>query len=461
MQANILIVEDDLTVSQSLRGILESKGAAVRDADTAKQALQAVSSTAKFAPDVILLDVQLPDNDDLTLLKALHEKIPQAVVIIMTGHGSVPQSVEAMKLGASDYIMKPFNIDELIMRIERSLDNQDLKEQVSYLHDQVYGEVEDACVQGPNPVMKKIYDSLGLIAKSNSSTVLIHGETGTGKEVIARRIHSLSHRSKKPFVEVNATALTEELLESELFGHEEGAFTGALKSKKGLFEVATGGTLFLDEIGDMNLVMQAKILRALQERKIRRVGGTDHIDVDIRLITATNKNLEEEVNKGNFREDLYYRLNVVPINLPPLRDRKDDIETLVRYFIQCFNKELGRKIEDVHPEALEMLVNDPWPGNVRQLKNLLERTILLECDETTLRPAHLKLGSKTIGVSTQAATPASTGGLIGQKVPLEQVEREHIEGVLRSTSGNKNQAAMILGIDRTTLYNKLKKYEVR
>lgn len=468
MKHKILIVDDEQTIRFSLKALFENKGYETFEAGDGASAISTVKGRAGkgVKPDVVLLDVQLPDMNGLKVLQEIRSLSPESCVIIITGFGSVPQSVEAMSKGASDYVLKPFNVEDLLMRISKALENRSLKEQVGFLKNKVFGEWSSKYAQGPNKEMQKLFSSLDIVAKSPSTTVFIHGETGAGKEVIARRIHQLSARADKPFVEVNATALTAELLESELFGHEAGAFTGATNSKKGLFEVADGGTLFLDEIGDMDLRMQAKLLRAIQERTIRRVGGTDNIPVDIRLITATNRDLAEIVKEGNFREDLYYRLNVVPIHLPPLRDRKDDIESLVRHFVSSFNQEFGKHVTIITPEAIKTLEAYDWPGNVRELRNLLERTILLECQDDTLDSHHLKFGGPHaqggLVPDCETSCPVSSkGGIIGTRVPLETVERQHIEGVLGLTEGNKNQAAQILGIDRTTLYNKLKKYQIK
>lgn len=466
MKPKILIVDDDPSISLPLRELFESRGFFVRDAESGPQALDLIKKDS-FVPDVALVDVQMPEMDGLELTERLKKEVPDVVVIIITGFGSVPQSVEAMQRGASDYVLKPLNIDELTLRVQKAVENRKLQERVEFLSEQAYGNWDSKYVLGPNSEMKRIYDQLEIVAKSRSTTVLIEGETGTGKEVIARRIHALSDREKKTFVEINATALMAELLESELFGHEAGAFTGAMKTKKGLFEIADGGTLFLDEIGDMDLSMQAKILRALQEKKIRRVGGTENIDIDIRLITATNKDLGIAMQKGEFREDLYYRLNVVPIQLPALRQRVDDIEALAMHFINEFNGEFGRSVESVEPEAMEALKNYPWPGNIRELRNFIERTVLLECTGNVLKSKHLPFG-KSIAVRDVSLSPARGGDmnlpgpeqLVGKNVPLEAIERRHIEGVLQMANGNKNQAAQVLGIDRTTLYNKLKKYQM-
>lgn len=471
MKHKILIVDDEQTIRFSLKALFASKGYEPFEAADGASALSTIKGRGGkgLKPDVILLDVQLPDMNGLKVLQEIHTLSPDSCVIIITGFGSVPQSVDAMSRGASDYVLKPFNVEDLLMRISKALENRSLKEQVGFLKNKVFGDWSTKYVQGPNAAMQKLFSNLDIVAKSPSTTVFIHGETGSGKEVIARRIHQLSARAEKPFVEVNATALTAELLESELFGHEAGAFTGATTSKKGLFEVADGGTLFLDEIGDMDLRMQAKLLRAIQERTIRRVGGTENIAVDIRLITATNRDLAEIVKEGNFREDLYYRLNVVPIHLPPLRERKDDIETLVHHFVGEYNQEFGKHVSEITPAAIETLQSYDWPGNVRELKNLLERTILLECQDSTLDAHHLKFGGPHAQGGVVPTTDLSEGnsvvnagaGIIGTRIPLEQVERQHIEGVLISTQGNKNQAAQVLGIDRTTLYNKLKKYQIK
>jgi DNA-binding NtrC family response regulator len=471
MKHKMLIVDDDETICSSLKEVFTARGFDVVSVDTATRGLGLVSGRwgKQFRPDIVLLDVRLPDGDGMEVLTKLQELEPNLVTVMITGYGNVPQSVDAMKRGAADYVTKPFNVDELVVRVERSLDNEKLRERVGFLTKQSNGgDWESKYTQGANAAMAKIYKTIERIASGGSTTVFIHGETGTGKEVIARRVHTLSDRSTKPFVAINASALSPELLESELFGHEEGAFTGANAKKKGLFEVADGGTLFLDEIGDMDLLLQAKILRAIQDRTIRRVGGTEDIECDIRLITATNKDLEKAVQDGEFREDLYYRLMVVPIDLPPLRDRPEDIEPLLRHFLATFNTEFRREITEIEPAALQALQTYRWPGNVRELRNLLERTILLECDGNILKLEHIERADQRIGekLRVQGAEgerdlPATdkASEVIGQAVPLEQVERQHIEAVLAGTGGNKNRAAQILGIDRTTLYNKLKKYK--
>jgi len=464
LKNRILIVDDEQNIRDVLKGFLEGKNYDVREASNASAVLEIIDGMRKggWFPDLVLLDVLLPDMDGLALLQKLKMLSPGINVIVITGHGNVGQSVEAMRYGAFDYILKPFNVDEIVARIDKALETGKLKKKVDRLIGRMAEDWGASYIIGPNEFMKEIYGKIDRIARSGSTTVFIQGETGTGKEAIARRIHFLSDRRDGGFVAVNATALTPELMESELFGHEEGAFTGAVKSKEGLFEVASGGTLFLDEIGDMTLPIQSKILRVLQEKCIRRVGGTETIDVDIRLITATNKNLEEAVKEGYFRQDLYYRLNVVPLVIPPLRDRIDDIECFLRFFIDNFNREFGKSVKNIAPKALVACEEYLWPGNIRELRNLIERTMLLECDGDTLTLENLRNSSRKfldIGISPSDVRPISVRGRrLGASIPLEQIEREHIEGVLRISNGNKNRAARILGIDRSTLYNKLKKY---
>ena len=455
MSEFVLIIDDVENVRTSLKKILEKNEYNVKEASNGTEALKVLSRKGKnrFIPDIILLDVHLPDIDGLDLLEKIKKILPETPVIIITGHGTIAQSVNAIKRGASDYILKPFNIEELILRINRIRETNRLQEHVGYLSD--YANKERSCVWGSNNIMKGIRARLNVVAESKATTVLIYGETGTGKEVIARTIHGLSNRKNKPFVAVNATALSRGLLESELFGHEEGAFTGAAKLKKGLFEVAEGGTLFLDEIGDMDMGIQAKVLRALEDHTIRRVGGVVEIPVNIRIIFATNKNLEEKVQNGDFREDLYYRLSVIPLSLPPLRDRKEDIEVLAYHFVCFFNNEFKRHVKKIAPMALNAMMKYSWPGNVRELRNMIERAILLECDGEILNKSHLLfngiLKRKRCGKNKIC---------LGEHLTLDIIEREHIEGVLSSFGGNKNQTAKILGIDRTTLYNKLRKYQL-
>ncbi|MDF2578177.1 MAG: sigma-54-dependent transcriptional response regulator [Chlamydiales bacterium] len=471
MDKKILVVDDDNVIRLSLKEYFNLKGWSASTADNGEDCLHQISQSKDLDPfSIALIDVRLPDMHGLDLLDKIKKISPHIIPIIITGYGNVPQAVEAMQRGAFDYLLKPFTLEELQLRIDKAVETLQLKSQVECLSERLQQQLKQQYVQGPNARMKQIYAELEIIAASPSSTVLIHGETGTGKEVIAQIIHSLSSRRHRPFIEVNATALTAELLESELFGHEQGAFTGALQTKKGLFELANGGTLFLDEIGDMPLPLQAKLLRSLQEKKIRRVGGTTHIPIDIRLLTASNKALEEAVKKGEFREDLYYRLNVINVNLPPLRERKEDIEAFVHHFVQVFNREFGKNVQKISHDALEVLIACPWYGNVRELRNLIERSMLLECKGTILELKHLRFLESPIKITenqnkkeNQLISDANKSAVLNPEnsiIPLEVIERQHIESALRVLNGNKNQAAQMLGIDRSTLYNKLKKYHL-
>lgn len=388
MTRQLLIVDDEENILFGLKKLFEGKGYEVLAAPDAMTALHWLKSKRgqRIEPDAMLLDVQLPDALGLDVLTEVKKLRPQMPVLMITGHGNVPEAVSALQAGASDYILKPFHIDEIYSRLQRAIANKRLV-QVPAAAQEV---VQEQWAMGPNPAMHALLDRLGKVAGSPATTVLIYGETGTGKELVARRLHTLSHRAARPFVEINAAALTKELLESELFGHEAGSFTGATKQKRGLFEAAHGGTLFLDEVGDMELGIQAKLLRALQERTIRRVGGLEQIDIDVRFIAATNKDLATEVKAGRFREDLFYRLNVVSLRVPALRERFDDLEPIVMHWLQRLNLELGRSVTRISPEALAWMKGHAWPGNIRELRNCLERALLLECSGESLEQEHLQ-----------------------------------------------------------------------
>ena len=386
----LLIVDDEENILFGLKKLFELKGyevLAAPDAMTALGWLRAKKGQ-RIEPEAMLLDVQLPDALGLDVLREVRKLRPTMPVLMITGHGNVPEAVAALQLGASDYILKPFHVDEIHGRLQRALE---AKRNAGSKGPRSQGAMEpDVWAMGPNPQMALLLDRLERTAASPATTVLIYGETGTGKELVARRLHSLGERAARPLIEINAAALTKELLESELFGHEAGAFTGASRQKRGLFEAAHGGTLFLDEVGDMELGIQAKLLRALQERRIRRVGGLEHIEVDVRFVAATNKDLAQEVKAGRFREDLFYRLNVVSLHVPALRDRLDDLEALVLHWLERLNRELNRSVKSVSPEALARLQQHPWPGNIRELRNCLERALLLECSGEELAAEHLQ-----------------------------------------------------------------------
>lgn len=454
MGGKLLVVDDEPSIRLLLRRLFEPKGWEVAEAGEGGEALAMLQGKQRLRPTAILLDVCLPDANGLEMLEQFKESAPESPILIITGHGDVDQAVEAMRKGAADYILKPFNADEIVLRVDRAVERLGLEERVDFLSQRQNVDMDQDFAIGPNVRMRKLFEEVDLIAKSPATTVLICGESGTGKEHIARRIHALSDRAGKPFVDINASALPSELLESELFGHEEGAFTGAKGTKKGLFEMAHGGTLFLDEIGDMDLHLQAKLLRALQERQIRRVGGTESIPIDVRLVTATHKDLVKAMEEGSFRGDLFYRLSVVPVQVPPLRERLDDIEVLVRYFLARFNQELRRGVDEVEPEAIAKLQRYSWPGNVRELRNLLERAILLKCEGRVLKEEHLRFMNEGEAIGFPLKMQS------GPLASLAEVEKAHISNVLASTQGNKNQTAQILGIDRSTLYAKLRKYNL-
>lgn len=436
MSDRLLVVDDEPSIRLLLRHLFEKRGWELFEACGREEALSLLRDGVR--PTAILLGVSLPGSGGLELLSQVEELSPESAVLVVTGQEDVEQAVEAMRRGAADYLSKPFHLDEIVLRVERAVEQRGLREHFDFLSKRQRGESDAEYAIGPNEKMGRLFEDVELIARSPATTVLICGESGTGKEHIARRLHQLSERASRPFVDINASALPSELLESELFGHEAGAFTGAAGTKKGLFELAQRGTLFLDEIGDMDLRLQAKLLRVLQERQIRRVGGTASIPVDVRLVTATHRDLPKLVEEGLFRADLYYRLNVVPLYVPPLRERPDDIEVLVRHYLERFNRELRRRVTEVEPEALLALQQYSWPGNVRELRNLLERTLLLECDGTVLRRDHLRFMEER----------ADGGGEIGAHSSLVEVEKAHITRVMVATHGNKNRAAGILGIDR-------------
>jgi DNA-binding NtrC family response regulator len=375
---HLLIVDDEESILFSLQRLLEGHGFQVSIAQDGTTAVGLLKSKKRESDPIeaLVLDVQLPDMLGTDILREAKQLFPDLVVLMITGHGNVPEAVSSLHAGAADYILKPFSVEEIVARLQRALGAP----KAMGKRDAKLAAAPD-CVWavGPNPLMHDLLHAVDRVARSPATTVLICGETGTGKELVARRLHTLSARKDRPFVEINAAALSRELLESELFGHEAGSFTGATKTKKGLFEAAHGGTLFLDEIGDMELGIQAKLLRALQERKVRRVGAVEHVDVDVRFVAATNKDLAHEVKEGRFREDLFYRLNVVTLKVPPLRDRLDDLETLVQFWTQKLGADLGLGHKTVATSALEKLSQHSWPGNIRELRNVLERALLLEC----------------------------------------------------------------------------------
>lgn len=451
---SILVVDDEVGARESLKMILKKD----YQVFLAKNAEEAFRQMEAMNPDVILLDLILPDMDGLRVLEKLKQTFPDQIVIMITATKTIKTAVEAMKLGAYDYITKPFDVDELRLIIHRALSTRALKEENQRLWMEVDRSFGFDNIIGKSKEMKEIFKVVKQVADTRS-TVLIMGESGTGKELISRAIHYHSPRKNHPFVTINCAAIPETLIESELFGHEKGAFTNAIEKKLGRFEMAHLGTLFLDEIGELSLMTQAKILRFLEEKEFNRVGGSKTIKVDVRLITATNKDLPQLVRQGQFREDLYYRINVVPIILPPLRERREDIPLLINHFIRKFNEENKKEVKGVSQEALELLVNYEWPGNVRELENLIERIIALtqnEIIEANELPLPVVNQSKTNGLKESVLS-----GQISFSKAEEEFEKEIILDALRRANFIQSHAAEILGISRRILKYKMDKLGIQ
>lgn len=438
--ARILIVDDEAVVRESLGDWFRDEGYEVDTAESAKVALEKL---AHANWDIFLLDIRMPGIDGLELQRKLKEAQPDATVIIMTAYASVESAVEAMKQGAYDYIIKPFNPDDLEHTIQKAVERKALVSENKQLRTKIDELNLLHEIIGTSAATRRLLEQVGMVSASDT-TVLIRGESGTGKELIARAIHANSMRRYMPIVVVNCGALSEGVLESELFGHEKGAFTGAQYRRKGKFEMADGGTLFLDEIGDIGLKTQVDLLRVLEEKKIFRVGGNVEIPVNFRLIAATNKNLETMIGEGKFREDLYYRINVFSITIPPLRERREDITLLARHFLEKFARGMNRPVVGLSAEAEDLLTNYDWPGNVRELQNAIERAVLV-CKAAKVGPDDLPL-----------KVNHENGGAQGRS--LAEIERQHIKRMLEETGWNIYRAARLLEIDRVTLYNRIKKY---
>jgi DNA-binding NtrC family response regulator len=447
---SVLIVDDEVGVRESLKMILKKD----YDVFLAKDAEEAFLQIKEHSPDVILLDIILPDLDGLKVLERIKQNEPDIVVIMITATNTAKTAVEAMKLGAYHYVTKPFDNDELRLIISRSLSEKALKQELIFRREEMDKSFDFGNILGKSKGMKDIFKMVKQIADSKS-TVLIMGESGTGKELISRAIHYNSNRKNYPFVTINCAAIPETLIESELFGHEKGAFTNAIEKKLGRFEVAHQGTLFLDEIGELSLTTQAKILRFLEEKEFNRVGGSKTIKVDVRLITATNKDLNQMIKKASFREDLYYRINVVPIVIPPLRERKEDIPILIDHFINKFSVENNKNVKGINKEALEFLMQYEWPGNVRELENLIERVIALTSSEyipTNELPYSFKNIPKINGLKESVLD-----GKVSFLQAEEEFEKEVILDALKRTNYIQSHAAEILGISRRILKYKMDK----
>jgi DNA-binding NtrC family response regulator len=447
---SVLVVDDEVGARESLKMILKKD----YEVFLAKDAEEAFVQMKKHSPDVILLDIILPDLDGLRVLERIKQSDPDIIVIMITATKTVKTAVEAMKLGAYDYVTKPFDIDELRLLVTRSLSTKALEHEVKYRREEMDKNFDFGQIIGKSKAMKEIFKVVNQVADSRS-TVLIMGESGTGKELISRAVHYNSNRKNYPFVTINCAAIPETLIESELFGHEKGAFTNAIERKLGRFEVAHQGTLFLDEIGELSTTTQAKILRFLEEKEFNRVGGSKTIKVDVRLITATNKDLNQLIKKGSFREDLYYRINVVPIVIPPLRERKEDIPLLVEHFINKFNAENSKNVKGIENEALEWIMQHEWPGNVRELENLIERVIALTVNEY-IQVNEIPLSFKDLP-KIDGLKESVLGGQVSFLQAEEEFEREVILDALRKTNYIQSHAAEILGISRRILKYKMDK----
>lgn len=460
----ILVVDDELLVRRLLEEGLKTENYRLVLAETAAEAIRQFEERP---PDMVILDMCLPDGSGLELLKAFKEREPAIVVVMITAHGSVDSAIEALKCGAYDYIEKPFDLRALKHTLRKVLDANQLKKKVDFLEEQQRHLLGIDNIIGRSKAMLAVFEMVGKIAQSGFSTVLIQGENGSGKDLIARAIHDKSPNAASPFLEVNCAALPETLIESELFGYEKGAFTDAKGQKAGLFEVAADGTIVLDEIGEMSLATQAKLLKAIENRKFRRIGGTVDLNVNARVVAATNRDLAKEVEKGRFRQDLYFRLNVIPLFVPPLRERTEDIPELVKFFIQKFNGEYKREIGGVSQKAMEKLMAYQWPGNIRELRNIIERMVILNTDEMILEehlPAEILNGGVATRVTQQSKLQGSSQefaaifSLPENGIVLDDIEKSLITQAIDRARGNQVRAARLLGISRHKLRYRMEKF---
>jgi len=450
---SILVVDDEPNIRESLKGILHDEGFRTLFAQNGEDGLACLREEN---PDLVLLDIWMPGIDGLETLRRIRETHPDQIVVMMSGHGTIETAVKATKLGAFDFIEKPLSLEKVLLCIQNALKVRELVEENRSLKARFARENE---IIGSSSLMRQLQEQIA-IAAPTSGWVLITGENGTGKELVARAIHHLSRRRLKPFIEVNCAAIPEELIESELFGHEKGAFTGATTQRKGKFDLAHEGTLFLDEIGDMSLKTQAKVLRILQERKFERVGGNRTIEVDVRVIAATNKDLQEEITKGNFREDLYYRLNVLPFHVPPLRDRTEDIPLLANHFLEYFCSKESRESKILSSAALEALQHYSWPGNVRELKNVIERLVIMT-PQTEITEKQLPAGILSRQEHAGKPLPSHPVGEAGTlREARDEFEREFILQKLEENDWNVSRTAEIIEIERSNLHRKIKAFGI-
>ena len=457
MKHKILVIDDEKNIRDIFSLLLEEKGYSVQTAENGKEGLK---KAFRFVPDVILLDMNMPDYSGIEVLAKIKEKIPTAEVIIITAFGTIQNAVEATKLGAYDYLEKPVDNDELLLLISRALEVKRLRREVNELKSELSARYRFSSIIGTSGKMNSIFQMMEKVARVDG-TVLITGESGTGKELIARAIHFKSPRKENPFVVVNCGAIPKDLIESEFFGHIKWAFTDAKTEKTGKFELANTGTIFLDEVGELSQEAQVKLLRALGEKEIVKVGGAETTPIDVRVIAATNRVLEDSVKAGAFREDLYWRLAVLSIHVPPLRERKEDIPLLCEYFIEKFNKELDKDIKGVTPGTLNLLKNYDWPGNIREMESVIYETLVMsELSQIEEENMPLRIRVKTAG---EKDLSFGTGRPMNQMIQniTEKNEKSFIEKALQESGGNRTKAAQILGISRKTLFNKMVQYKIQ
>jgi two-component system nitrogen regulation response regulator NtrX len=451
---DILVVDDEPNILRVIEDILTDEGYRVR---TARDGEEALAEVKRSSPDLVILDIWLSGMDGLQALDVLKGMMPEIPVIMMSGHGTIETAVRAIKMGAYDFIEKPPTIERTLLAVRHALEQQRLLRENRALRQHLERQYE---IVGESPAIQRILKQIESVAPSHGR-ILIRGESGTGKELIARAIHQASLRREKPFVEVNCAAIPDELIESELFGHEKGAFTGALTTRRGKFELADGGTLFLDEVGDMSLRTQAKVLRVLQEQVFERVGGVDSFRVDVRVIAASNKDLEEEIRVGRFREDLYYRLNVVPMEVPPLRERREDIPLLARHFLKGFCAEYGKREKTLSADAMELFLQHPWPGNIRELKNVIERLVIMVSEDLIRRPNVEPVFQARPGREEEPAFVPEAWGGASLREARNRFEREFILRHLQENGWNVTRTAERLRIERSNLHRKLKMHGIR
>ncbi len=448
MKAKILVVDDEKTIRESLSMVLEEEGYTAQAVSNGKEALDLVKET-DF--DIVITDLKMPELDGMELLKQCQRLCPQTSLIIITAHGSLESAIEALRAGAYDYILKPFDFDEVLLKIKRLINHKELVHVNQALRMQVEQKFNFSNIVGQSHLMQDVFKLIKKVAKTKGN-VLITGKSGTGKELVARAIHYNSDRQDKPFVTINCGAIVGTLMESEFFGHKKGSFTGAVRDKDGLFKMANDGTLFLDEIGEIPLHLQVKLLRAIEESEIQPVGATSQIKIDVRIIAATNRDLEDDVSKGTFRDDLYYRLNVIEIKLPSLNERKEDIPLLVHHFIQKYNKELNRKTINADNETMRILMNHEWKGGIRELENVIERALILSEGDY--------IGKKDLPPNMMEAefNSAMPDRL---KEAVSVFEREHIISILKSVGNSKEEAANLLDISLSSLYRKMDELNIK